>query len=80
MSFGMVEQPVAKERPKYSVTKIDADVLRDARIVCSITGEDLQDYLTRLLKPLVARDKDGAFDRERTASEGPKPKKKPDRS
>jgi hypothetical protein len=81
MSVDLEEYPVAKKESKYTVTKIGTNLLRDARIVCSITGEALQDYLTRVMEPIVARDKEQAFERERTAKEQAKPKKKapPDR-
>ena len=40
------------------VAKIESSVMRDARIVVAITGEGLSDYLSRLLRPLVTRDKE----------------------
>lgn len=79
MITALAEYPVAKELPKYMVAKIGAHVIRDARIVCSITGEDLQDYLTRLLEPLVTRDKIEAFEKERTGGGTSRPKKKPEK-
>jgi len=44
------------------MAKIDAKIMRDARIVVAYTGERLTDYLSRLLAPLVSRD----LEREQT--------------
>jgi hypothetical protein len=76
MSVEVEDCPVAKKESKYTVTKVGTNLLRDARIVCSITGEALQDYLTRILEPIIAKDKDRAFQQERMAKEQARPKKK----
>lgn len=46
------------EKPQYAIAKIDALVMRDARVVVASTGEKLADYLSRLLAPIVASDRD----------------------
>lgn len=86
MSTGLEDCPVAKKESKYAVAKLGVNLLRDARIICSITGEDLQDYLTRVMEPIVARDKEQAFEKERAEKERaekertrPKKKAPPDR-
>jgi hypothetical protein len=48
-----------------SAIKLDADVLRDARIVCAITGGGLSTYLSGRLRPFIARDKEAAIEREK---------------
>lgn len=58
---------MARKKPeKRSVepAKIDAQVMRDARVVAALTGEGLSEYLSRLLRPLVARDKAAAVTKE----------------
>jgi hypothetical protein len=50
------------ELPPPRWAKVDVDVMQDARIVVAYSGEKLADYLSRLLRPLVARD----LEREQT--------------
>ena len=61
--------PMARKRPNSpnppparDIAKVDVDVMQDARIVVAYSGEKLADYLSRLLRPLVARD----LEREQT--------------
>lgn len=58
-------------KPDVDVAKIQSDVMRDARIVVAVTGEGLSEYLSRLLRPLIAKDKAEAIARE----SGGKPKR-----
>ena len=58
------------------VTKIDAEILRDARIVVSIRGGQLSEYFNSLLRPLVTRDKASALAQEQAGKEkAAKPKR-----
>lgn len=59
--------------------KVDADILRDSRIVCAITGEDIQDYVSRALAPIVARHKEEAMALEREKMSDQPRVKKPER-
>ena len=52
------------ESREVAPAKIESSVMRDARIVVAITGEGLSDYLSRLLRPLVTRDKEQAIAKE----------------
>ena len=75
MSTGLAVKPMGKKKspttPKMGVTKIDEAILRDARIVVAVTNEPLGIYLSRLLKPLIVKDKEVVLKQE-TA---PKPKR-----
>jgi transcriptional regulatory protein LevR len=69
-------------RTKSESTKIDADVLRDARIVTAVTGEGLSEYLSKLLRPIVAKQKEEALEQEKTGkarSRTDEPKKRGNR-
>ena len=74
LSTGLAELEMARkkaEKPEHGMAKLASDVLRDARIVVAITEEGLSEYLSRLLRPLVAKDKAALLERER----GEKPKR-----
>lgn len=43
-------------RPGVGSAKIERELLRKARLVCIHSGVTLQDYLDRILRPVVARD------------------------
>jgi hypothetical protein len=50
----------AQSKPEVGMAKIASDVLKDARIVVAYTEEGLTEYLSRILRPIVARDKEEA--------------------
>jgi hypothetical protein len=56
---------VTDEARPMAAIKLDADVLRDARIVCAITGGSLSTYLSGRLRPFIALDKEAAIEREK---------------
>ncbi len=61
MSTGTAPPPMAKkkaETTKMGVTKINEDVLDDARITVSYTKEGLGEFLSRLLAPIVAKERE----------------------
>ena len=68
MSVGLLEPEVGRKKapvkPDVMVTKIGSKVIRDARIVTAMSGEGMAEYLTRLLEPIVAKDKADAIARE----------------
>lgn len=64
MSTGTVGMGRKKTERSVDIVKIDSAVVRDARIIVAITGEGLSDYLSRLLRPLVTRDKEQAIAKE----------------
>ena len=64
MSTGTAGMGRKKTERSVDIVKIDSAVVRDARIIVAITGEGLSDYLSRLLRPLVTRDKEQAIAKE----------------
>jgi hypothetical protein len=55
----LAEYPMAKRNDVYDVSvKVDADVIHDAKIVAAYRDVTLAEYLTELIRPLVARDLD----------------------
>jgi hypothetical protein len=50
----------APTKPAVGPAKLELDVLRDARIVVAFSGEGLTEYLSRVLRPIVAKDKEAA--------------------
>jgi hypothetical protein len=71
---GTVERNVARRNDETA--KIDAEVLRKARIVCAYRQMTLAEYLSEKLAPSVDADLRVEQERERErASAKPKPKK-----
>lgn len=57
---------MARKKPEKTVdvVKIDSAIVRDARVVVALTGDGLGEYLSRVLGPIVARDKAAAMAKE----------------
>ena len=76
MSTDLAEPPImarkrseAGKKTPATMAKIHADVMEDARIVVAVSQEGLTDYLSRLLRPLVARDRRAIIKRKAEGSE-----------
>lgn len=70
----MADHPMAK-RDVASV-KIDADVIRDAKIAAAFENKTLTDYLSEILRPRVSHDIEKGYTKR---SKGPKGKAKGDK-
>lgn len=68
MSTGLANRTMGRKKTEVKtdvdITKIHSDVMRDARILVALTGEGLSDYLSRVLRPIVAKDKADAMAKE----------------
>ena len=66
-----VEAPMAKRNDV--VVKVDANVIRDAKVVAAFREVSLAEYLSELLRPLVSRDLEGEMSkRSRQKEKGAK--------
>src|SRR4051812_2532370 len=74
MSVGILEPPVAK-RTDVTV-KIDAEVVRLARIVAAYRASTVADYLSEALLPIVQRDLEGEQSKRPRYLASPNPKAK----
>lgn len=76
MMEAVLERPVGRPKKvgkiELGAVKTHASVLRDARIVVSVTGEPLADYVARLLAPQVAKDKAEVLKKEQDAARSKK--------
>lgn len=54
MATGLLERPMAKRNDVP--VKLDAEVVRDAKIVAAYKDMSLAEYLSELIRPHVARD------------------------
>lgn len=76
MSRGVASHPMPrrKDSPKRNdaPAKIDAEVIRDAKIVAACRDITLAEYLSELIRPLVARDLEQELEKR---AKGPRPKK-----
>jgi predicted HicB family RNase H-like nuclease len=63
MSVAVQEQPVARKKSSFdpgkrtdTTVKLDKEVAEDAKIAASYKGLSVAQYVTEVLRPIVARD------------------------
>jgi hypothetical protein len=55
MATGLLEPPMADEKPKTMSVKLPMDVIESARIVAAYRGETMADLMAEILRPTLAR-------------------------
>lgn len=70
MSPLLVERPMARRNDV--AVKIDAEVVRKARIVAAYKGLALAEYVSELMRPLVERDLEHEQEKERKSKANPR--------
>ena len=55
MSTGMLDPPMADEKPKTMSIKLPMDVIESARIVSAYRGATMTDLMGEILRPVLAK-------------------------
>jgi hypothetical protein len=55
VATGLLDEPMAGEKPKTLAAKLHMDVIESARIVAAYRGETITDLLSDILRPVLAR-------------------------
>jgi hypothetical protein len=66
----LAEQPMVRRND--TAVKMDAEVVRDAKIVAAYKERSLAEYLSELVRPLIARDMEQEHARRMKAAKGAK--------
>lgn len=52
----LMSEPKPSSKRTDLAVKIDAEIARQAKTMCSYRGKTITDYLSAILRPIVARD------------------------
>jgi len=51
----LIEPAMATEKPKTLPVKLHGDVIESARVVSALRGEQMQDMISDILRPILAK-------------------------
>lgn len=55
MTTGLLDPPMADEKPRTMSVKLPMDVIESARIVSAYRGESMADLMADILRPVLSR-------------------------